>query len=827
MAWMTVGFASQIPASVTVTRKASTPATETLNLNAYRSDIGGYIHDATYGICGIVAQDTDSGTIAAPSVPGYTFDGWYTFPADLARTDSIHMDDATVRMTSSSTISFTYILRNAKKWATGVGNYYMVYAKLSARTYRVNFYANGGTATPTYKNVTYGQPYGELATATRDGYTFKGWFTKSDGGDEVTPDTVVAITSGQSLYAHWEGLPYTVSFDPNGGECPVASKTVRFYDKYGELPVPTRYGYTFDGWYTAADGGSRRYETSTMNRAEDHTLYAHWSTAQVKVNFDFNGSGQQPDYNYVYFGSNYSWLPSGYWDGYELVGWFTEREGGAEVKRETPVERAEEHTLYAHWRHAQFTVWFYGNGGSVSESERTVMFAEPYGTLPTATREGYTFAGWFTQSSGGDEVRAETPVSTPWSHSLYAHWRGNEYTVSFDPNGGSVDTASKTVVYGSKYGTLPTPAKYGYSFDGWYTAAEGGSWRDADSTVNTTADHTLYAHWRAAAHVVTLDPNGGTVSTETATAYYGYTYGWLPTPERPGYRFDGWFTEADGGEPVTNDTVVATAEDETLYAHWTETSYTVTFDARSGTVSPTTKEVWYGEAYGELPVPERSGANFLGWFTETGGAGTRVTSDTVVATGRNHTLYASWELIPSVVIAFNPGAGSLPSANDYLKTVFYGSPIGTLPTPSWEGHEFLGWFTAEEGGVAVTGGETVGADTPTELFAHWSEGVEPPDPPEPPEPPVPLPPKHTVTFDPNGGTVRTPSREYYEGSNLGSLPKPSRPGFRFLGWRIGSGGDFATPYTKVTNGMTLVAEWEEKSSTSYVFLVLAKKEDGQ
>ena len=125
----------------------------------------------------------------------------------------------------------------------------------------------------------------------------------------------------------------------------------------------------------------------------------------------------------------------------------------------------------------------------------------------------------------------------------------------------------------------------------------------------------------------------------------------------------------------------------------------------------------------------------------------------------------------------------------------------------------------------MTGGEVVGADTPTELFAHWSGGEEPPEPPEPPEPA--LPPKHTVTFDANGGTVNRPTREYYEGSNLGSLPKPSRPGFKFLGWRIGSGGDFATPYTKVANGMTLVAQWEEKSSASYVFLILAKKEDGQ
>ena len=827
MAWMTVGFASQIPASVTVTRKASTPATETINLNAYRSDIGGYIHDAAYGICAIIAQEGDGGNIAAPSVPGYTFDGWYTFPADLARTDSIHMDDATVRMTASSTISFSYIQRNAKKWVTGAGTYYMVYAKLSARTYKVNFYANGGTATPTYKNVTYGQPYGELATATRDGYTFKGWFTKSDGGDEVTPETVVAITAGQSLYAHWEGLPYTVSFDPNGGECSVASKTVRYYDKYGELPVPTRYGYTFDGWYTAVDGGSRRTETSTMNRAEDHTLYAHWSTARVKVNYDFNWPGQDPDYDYAYYGSHYSWIPSASRAGYELEGWFTSRDGGEQVTRETICTNADEHTLYAHWRAAEYTVWFYGNGGSVSESERTVTFGEPYGTLPTATRDGYTFKGWFTQSSDGDEVTEATPVTTSWNHSLYAHWEGFPYTVTFDPTGGEVDPASMTVVYGSKYGEMPTPTKYGHSFDGWYTAAEGGSWRGANSTVNTAADHTLYAHWNAAPHTVTLDPNGGTVSTGTTTAYYGYTYGWLPTPERPGYRFDGWFTSPDGGEAVTYDTVVTTAEDETLYAHWTETAYTVSFNARSGTVSPTSKEVWYGQPYGELPVPTRDGATFLGWFTETGGGGTRVDEGTVVETGRNHTLYAAWELIPSVVIAFNPGAGSLPSANDYLKTVFYGSPIGTLPTPTWEGHDFLGWFTAEEGGIAVTGVETVGADTPAELFAHWSEGVEPPDPPEPPEPPVPLPPKHTVTFDPNGGTVRTPSREYYEGSNLGSLPKPSRPGFKFLGWRIGRGGEFATPYTKVANGMTLVAEWEEKASASYVFLVLAKKEDGQ
>lgn len=823
MAWMIVGFASRIPASVTVTRKASTPATETIDLSAYRSDIGGYIHDAAYGICGIAAQEGDGGNIAAPSVSGYTFDGWYTFPEDRARTDSIHMDEATVRMTTSSTITFSYIQRNAKKWTTGAGTYYMVYAKLSARTYRVNFYGNGGTATPTYKNVTYGEPYGELATATRDGYIFKGWFTKSTDGEEITPETTVAITSGQSLYAHWEGLPYTVTFDPNGGECDTPSKVVAYYDKYGVMPTPTRYGYTFNGWYTAAEGGSRRYETTTMSTADDHTLYAHWSAARVRVNFDFNGSGQTADYDYVYYGSNYSWFPSGYREGYENAGWFTSPEGGEEVTRDTVVTNAEEHTLYAHWRAAEYKVYFYGNGGTPSESEKTVTFAEPYGALPTATRDGYVFKGWFTDSGGGTEVTAETLVATSWNHSLYAHWEGLEFTVTFDPTGGVVDSTSMTVVYGSRYGAMPTPTKYGYSFYGWYTAAEGGSWRDANSTVNTAADHTLYARWDAAPHTVTFDPAGGTVSPQTTTVYYGNQYWSLPTPERPGYRFDGWFTSPEGGDQVTYETVVETAEDETLYARWTETSYTVTFNARSGQVSPTSKEVWYGQPYGELPTPTREGAAFLGWYTATGGQGTLVEAESIVETGRNHTLYAAWEMVPSVVIAFNPGAGSLASANDYLKTVFYGSQIGTLPTPVYGGHDFLGWFTAEDGGIAVTGSETVGADTPTELFAHWSEGEEPPEPPEPPVPPVPAGQKHTVTFDANGGTVKTASREYYEGCNLGTLPKPSRPGYSFDGWRIGQGGEKATPYTKVAADMTLVAEWTRKESASYVFLVFDKE----
>ena len=80
-----------------------------------------------------------------------------------------------------------------------------------ANTYKVYFYGNGGSVSPSSKTVTVGERYGELATATRANYIFAGWFTKSTGGDEVTSDMVVALTSNQSLYAHWTGVPFTVT----------------------------------------------------------------------------------------------------------------------------------------------------------------------------------------------------------------------------------------------------------------------------------------------------------------------------------------------------------------------------------------------------------------------------------------------------------------------------------------------------------------------------------------------------------------------------------------------------------------------------------------
>jgi len=150
------------------------------------------------------------------------------------------------------------------------------------------------------------------------------------------------------------------------------------------------------------------------------------------------------------------------------------------------------------------------------------------------------------------------------------------YPVTFNPNGGRVSQASKVVTIGKTYGTLPTPNRTGYSFDGWYTKEIGGTKVTETTTVGANPPATLYAHWTAKKYLVVFNANGGKintasgqVSTKTDTVTYGSKYNSLPYPTRTGgYNFDGWYTDQTNGTKVESDTTVTTAKDHILYAHW-------------------------------------------------------------------------------------------------------------------------------------------------------------------------------------------------------------------------------------------------------------------
>lgn len=152
---------------------------------------------------------------------------------------------------------------------------------------------------------------------------------------------------------------------------------------------------------------------------------------------------------------------------------------------------------------ASYLVTFDPNGGKVSQESTAVTINKPYGTLPTPNRTGYSFAGWYTEKTGGTEVKSDTTVGKDPPTRLYAHWTANKYLVYFDANGGEFNTAggtvskkNSTVTYGSKYNSMPTPTRTGgYNFAGWYTEATGGTEITSDTTVTTAKTHILYAHW--------------------------------------------------------------------------------------------------------------------------------------------------------------------------------------------------------------------------------------------------------------------------------------------------------------------------------------------
>lgn len=143
------------------------------------------------------------------------------------------------------------------------------------------------------------------------------------------------------------------------------------------------------------------------------------------------------------------------------------------------------------------------------------------------------------------------------------------YQLTFNANEGTVSETTKTVFYGLSCGELPVPSRQYYTFDGWFTAVDGGVQFTEDYIYDATQNTVLYAHWTRNSFVVTFNANGGTVATLSQRGYCGVALGELPTPTRDYYTFNGWFTAIDGGTKITSSAVYDVAQDITLYAHWT------------------------------------------------------------------------------------------------------------------------------------------------------------------------------------------------------------------------------------------------------------------
>ena len=500
----------------------------------------------------------------------------------------------------------TYVLQDSRGWDGRPGSrvlpqkwndYPITY--WTPNRFDVTFDANGGRfdssggstwSEQQITDTTYALPSTEPV---RPGWAFEGWWTEQTGGAEVRYTTLVTATRTHTLYAHWRslGTSMTVKFNSNGGT--VVTPGMQDYvpgQTFGQFPVPTRRGYTFQGWWTESAGGVRMTE-ATQVPAADMELFAHWEPIKYYVRFHANGgTGWMEDQKFVFDERQALATHKFTRTGFAFTGWATTPSGQVRYAENASVVNLEEVQdrivdLYAVWSGVGYSIRFDSNGGTGIMDNQTIAVGETQHLWPCAfARGGYTFAGWalspteaeakkvaYVDGAAVRNLSTENGAIVP----LYAVWVTGFQTVriTFDANGGSVAPNDYwDCVVGSALEAFPTPTRPGYTFAGWWTARTGGT--RMTSIARVTAAQTFYAYWAGSggevpgawACTVTFNPNGGSVSPTTRSVTSGHAVGTLPTPTRTGYAFVGWFTAPEGGVQVYSTTIVNSGV--TYYAHW-------------------------------------------------------------------------------------------------------------------------------------------------------------------------------------------------------------------------------------------------------------------
>ena len=274
------------------------------------------------------------------------------------------------------------------------------------------------------------------ALFTRKGYTQVGWSTV-DGGEKVYGfEDVYTQNEALTLYPVWNANQYTITFDTNGGS-EIAPITQDYGTEITAPDNPTRKGYTFKGWDK---------EIPETMPAENITVKAQWEINQYTITFDTNGGSEIAPITQDY-GTEITAPDNPTRKGYTFKGW------DKEIPETMPAENI---TVKAQWEINQYTITFDTNGGS-----EIAPITQDYGTEITApdnpTRKGYTFKGW----------DKEIPKTMPAENiTVKAQWEINQYTITFDTNGGS-EIAPITQDYGTEITAPDNPTRKGYTFKGW------------------------------------------------------------------------------------------------------------------------------------------------------------------------------------------------------------------------------------------------------------------------------------------------------------------------------------------------------------------------
>jgi len=813
-----------------------TPQTFTIVLDAQNGSTPTFVS---------VAFDSAMPAEDTPELTGFTFAGYFDTANAIGGIQYYDVD-----------------MQSARNWDKT--NTVTLYARWTANTYTVTLNDNSGAGGTASVTATYNQGMPTAIPPTRTGYAFAGYFdTNADmGGTQYYYADMTSVkdwdkTSNTTLHARWIANTYSIALNHNGGFGGSTSVTVTFAGSMPSATAPTRAGYIFAGYFdTSAATGGAQYYTATMQSAENWdqstavTFYARWTPIVYTVSFNTNGGTAVTDQT-VTFGAAFSFTTIPTKTGYVFDGWFDT--AGTRYTNKNGVgvidnwDKAANTTLLAGWQIKKFELALETSGQWISISSSILGLSDvkvevEYGASLSNSihnaliakfqqenpRTGYTLKGFSNNGVAITDWGNVIPDLGVNKITLTPIWEANKHTVTLNHNNGTSGTASVTATYDQAMPAATTPARTGYTFQGYFdtSAATGGTQyytalMQSARVWNKTSNTTLYARWAANTYTVTLNNNSGTGGTTSVSATFGSAMPTATAPARTGYTFAGYYDATLGGTQyyyanMTSAKILDKTSNTTLYARWTAIQYAVTLNNNSGTGGTASVTATFGSVMPAATAPTRAGYTFAGYFDTSAASGGTQYYNSNMTSARNWdkagtaTLYARWTAnLYTITLNLNGGTGVIASV-----PVTFAQAMPQAAVPTRKGYSFTGYFdtSAATGGLQyynanMSSAKTWDKTSNTTLWARWTLNT------------------YTIKFATNGGTTIADRTFNATSHNTTAFASPERLMYQFNRWTVNQTSNVATHTTTLWNNLesygnvnqsfiiTLNAVWDGVSKT--------------
>ena len=528
--------------------------------------------------------------------------------------------------------------------------------------------------TPSVYDITYGNvPSGSFGDAaqpekhtygtataipdlTRTGYIFDGWVVNGTGAARKGLTLGAEDYTGAiALTAAWTAERYPITYaGMDGAQLGGKQPTEYAYDTDTAVSDPTKAGYTFLGWLVnGSDTAQKALTLAKESYTGAITLTATWEQNPYKITWNVNEGDELTGEGYTveaFYGNPITAPSDPTRRGYTFGGWYTDGSNFAENTKFTDGGAMPDHnvTFYAKWTAIPYKITYELDGGT-NVSGNPAQYTVETGKikLVAPTKMGYAFEGWYSDAERTDRV-AEIAAGSTGDVTLYAKWTINQYTVTWETNGGNDPTGSNyttTADYGTAIvrpddPTKEADAQYTYTFGGWYTDRALTQPLDDNATV-PAENLTVYAKWNTTAQTYTVkwygvnNPWWGSAAKKEPYVLLRtdtYDYGTLLLKNAPEttkdaydayyYELEGWRAGSETGELLTEASIVT--GDAEYYPSFRQkiTMCTITFDLgdAGGTIDPVTVEygTFSSSVFDKIQKPDTMAryGQFKGWYEE-------------------------------------------------------------------------------------------------------------------------------------------------------------------------------------------------------------------